>query len=70
MGYYDTEEAAARAYDKAAIGLLGRESCSITTNFPLTNYDTETVPHLKGKTREEVKATLKNERAKVIPAPC
>lgn len=65
VGYYDTEMNAARAYDRAAIGLLGRDNCSITTNFPLRDYDQEVVPQLIGKTREEVKATLKNERAKV-----
>ena len=65
VGYYDTEENAARAYDRAAIGLLGRDNCSITTNFPLGDYDDEIVPQLIGKTREEVKTSLKNERAKV-----
>ena len=65
VGYYDTEINAARAYDRAAIGLLGRDNCSITTNFPLHDYDQEVVPQLIGKTREEVKTTLKNERAKV-----
>lgn len=65
VGYYDTEDNAARAYDRAAIGLLGRDNCSITTNFPLGDYDEEVVPQLIGKSREEVKTTLKNERAKV-----
>lgn len=65
VGYYDTEEAAARAYDRAAIGLLGRDSEAITTNFPLKDYANEAVPELSGKSREEVKNTLKNERAKV-----
>ena len=65
VGYYDTESNAARAYDRAAIGLLGRDNCSITTNYPLKDYDQEVVPQLIGKTREEVKTTLKNERAKV-----
>ena len=65
VGYYDTEDNAARAYDRAAIGLLGRDNCSITTNFPLVDYDSEVVPQLIGKSREEVKTTLKNERAKV-----
>ena len=65
VGYYDTEDNAAKAYDRAAIGLLGRDNCSITTNFPLGDYDNEVVPQLIGKSREEVKTTLKNERAKV-----
>ena len=38
VGYFDTEEQGARAYDRAAIGLLGRDNCSVTTNFPLKNY--------------------------------
>lgn len=67
VGYYDTEEAAARAYDRAAIGLLGRDSAGISTNFALADYDAEAVPQLIGKTREEVKATLKSERAKARP---
>ncbi len=69
VGYYDTEEAAARAYDRAAIGLLGRDSAGISTNFALADYDAEAVPQLIGKTREEVKATLKSERAKARPCP-
>jgi len=69
VGYYDTEEAAARAYDRAAIGLLGRDSAGISTNFALADYDAEAVPQLIGKTREEVKATLKSERAKARTLP-
>lgn len=58
VGYYDTEEAAARAYDRAAIGLLGRNHSAITTNFPMQEYDKEPVPQLIGKSREEVCASL------------
>ena len=43
VGYYDTEEAAAKAYDRAAIGLLGRDNGSITTNFPMAHYDQDLV---------------------------
>ena len=58
VGYYDTEEAAARAYDRAAIGLLGRNHSAITTNFPMQEYDKEPVPQLIGKSREEVQPDL------------
>ncbi len=65
MGYFDTELAAARAYDRAAIGLLGWQNCKAILNFPIEEYDRDSVPELVGKSREEVKATLKSERAKV-----
>ena len=38
VGYYDTQEAAAKAYDRAAISLLGKDNGSISTNFPLKQY--------------------------------
>ncbi|KAF6254448.1 hypothetical protein COO60DRAFT_1751228 [Scenedesmus sp. NREL 46B-D3] len=65
VGYFDTEDAAARAYDRAAIGLLGRQNCRAILNFPIEEYDNDSVPELVGKSREEVKATLKSERAKL-----
>eukprot|EP00879_Flechtneria_rotunda_P019477 GHRR01020456.1.p1 GENE.GHRR01020456.1~~GHRR01020456.1.p1 ORF type:complete len:363 (+),score=161.74 GHRR01020456.1:526-1614(+) len=65
VGYFDTEDAAARAYDRAAIGLLGRQNCRTILNFPIEEYDIDSVPELVGKSREEVKATLKSERAKM-----
>ena len=43
VGYFDTEEAGARAYDRAAIGLLGRHSCNVTTNHPVEEYADEDV---------------------------
>lgn len=65
VGYFDTEEAAAKAYDRAAIGLLGWESTSITLNFPKEDYQGQDMTSLAGKTREEVKLQLKHERSKV-----
>lgn len=49
MGYFDTEDAAARAYDRAAIGLLGRTNCKAVLNFPIEEYDNDSVPELVGK---------------------
>jgi hypothetical protein len=48
VGYFDTETAAARAYDRAAIGLLGRQNCRTILNFPLEEYDNDNVPELVG----------------------
>lgn len=67
VGYFDTEESAARAYDRAAIGLLGRQNPNLQTNFDLSLYSEESIPLLTGKTREEVKTTLKSERIKQAP---
>ena len=67
VGYFDTEEAAARAYDRAAIGLLGRSAPHLQTNFSVLEYEDESIPDLSGKTREEVKTALKSERIKQAP---
>jgi hypothetical protein len=65
VGYYDTEQAAGRAYDRAAIGLLGWQGCEAVINFPASDYSPESILQLHGKSREEVKALLKNDRGKV-----
>jgi hypothetical protein len=49
VGYFDTEDAAARAYDRAAIGLLGRTNCRSILNYPMEDYDHESVPELVGE---------------------
>jgi hypothetical protein len=49
VGYFDTETAAARAYDRAAIGLLGRSNCRTILNFPIEEYDNDSVPELVGE---------------------
>lgn len=48
VGYFDTEDAAARAYDRAAIGLLGRANCRAILNFAIEEYDNDSVPELVG----------------------
>ena len=48
----------------AAQGLLGRDAPHCTTNFPMSDYADAAVPDLVGKSREDVKAALKSERAK------
>jgi hypothetical protein len=65
VGYFDSELAAARAYDRAAIGLLGLQGCESSLNFSADDYASATIPDLQGKTREEVKALLKDGRGKV-----
>lgn len=64
VGYFDTEDAAARAYDRAAISLLGRDSANIVTNHPLEEYAGEDLPNLVGKARDVVKLALRSERGK------
>lgn len=56
VGYYDDEVLAARAYDRAAIALLGWEAAAGVANFPVEEYRQEGIISLAGRSREEVKA--------------
>ncbi|XP_051121169.1 AP2-like ethylene-responsive transcription factor AIL1 [Andrographis paniculata] len=55
LGGYDKEEKAARAYDLAALKYWGTTT---TTNFPISNYETE-MEEMKHMTRQEYVASLR-----------
>ncbi|KAI3433071.1 uncharacterized protein J3R85_007265, partial [Psidium guajava] len=55
LGAYDEEEAAARAYDLAALKYWGS---STFTNFPISDYETE-IEIMKTMTREEYLGSLR-----------
>ncbi|XP_020595243.1 AP2-like ethylene-responsive transcription factor At1g16060 [Phalaenopsis equestris] len=55
LGAYDEEEAAARAYDLAALKYWGHDT---TLNFPLSNYEEE-VKDMDGLSKEEYIGTLR-----------
>ncbi|XP_019454394.1 PREDICTED: AP2-like ethylene-responsive transcription factor AIL5 [Lupinus angustifolius] len=55
LGGYDKEEKAARAYDLAALKYWGP---TITTNFPISNYEKE-LEDMKNMTRQEFVASLR-----------
>ena len=40
-GYFDTEEAAGKAYDRAKLGLFGSDNRSLAANFPVKRYQEE-----------------------------
>jgi hypothetical protein len=48
LGTFDSEEAAAEAYDRAAIGFRGTRA---VTNFPLANY--KDMPELQGQQQQQ-----------------
>ena len=41
LGFFATEEQAARAYDRAAINKGARDNCKIITNFDISDYAEE-----------------------------
>lgn len=55
LGYYDTEEEAARVYDRVALSLHGP---SAQTNFPGSDYANENVGMYSGLSREELQRAL------------
>ncbi|XP_028791219.1 AP2-like ethylene-responsive transcription factor At1g79700 [Neltuma alba] len=55
LGAYDDEEAAARAYDLAALKYWGQDTI---LNFPLTNYEEE-VKEMEGQSKEEYIGSLR-----------
>nr|CAE45641.1 putative AP2 domain transcription factor [Arabidopsis thaliana] len=55
LGAYDEEEAAARAYDLAALKYWGRDTL---LNFPLPSYD-EDVKEMEGQSKEEYIGSLR-----------
>ncbi|KAF5810043.1 putative transcription factor AP2-EREBP family [Helianthus annuus] len=55
QGGYDKEDKAARAYDLAALKYWGTTT---TTNFPISNYETE-IEEMKNMTRQEYVASLR-----------
>ncbi|CAD6254990.1 unnamed protein product [Miscanthus lutarioriparius] len=55
QGAYDSEEAAARAYDLAALKYWGPETL---LNFPVEDYSSE-MPEMEGVSREEYLASLR-----------
>ncbi|XP_019185446.1 PREDICTED: AP2-like ethylene-responsive transcription factor At1g16060 [Ipomoea nil] len=55
LGAYDEEEAAARAYDLAAVKYWGTSTC---TNFPISEYEKE-IEFMQTVTKEEYLATLR-----------
>mmetsp|Transcript_1745 Transcript_1745/g.6142 ORF Transcript_1745/g.6142 Transcript_1745/m.6142 type:complete len:769 (+) Transcript_1745:331-2637(+) len=56
LGGYETEEAAAMAFDRAALKFFGYGTC---TNFPIQSISQEEIQRLDAMTREEVVADLR-----------
>ena len=63
LGFFPTEEYAARSYDRAAINKGAKETCGkIVTNFEITDY-TEEFDVLRRVSQEDLVFALSTERS-------
>ena len=61
LGFFGTEELAARAYDRAAIHKAGAEGGVVVTNLDISLYANE-IERLQSMTREELMAMIAEEK--------
>ncbi len=55
LGYYETEEEAARVYDRVSISLHGPHA---QTNYPVSGYEGQDCGEFQGLAREELQRAL------------
>lgn len=55
LGYYETEEEAARVYDRVSISLHGPHA---QTNYPAAEYEGQECGEFQGLAREELQRAL------------
>ena len=73
LGYYETEEEAARVYDRVSISLHGPHA---QTNYPVAEYEGQECGEFQGLAREELQRALgvkpmdKSSRSAAPPQPC